>query len=715
MIKTVSVNLGGIIFQVNEDAYSVLTTYINTLKMHYGDTEQGNEIIADIEARFADVFLKRFKAEDRNVVNILDAEDVIRDMGQPRNIDKTQFEEEQTEEEVSTADDYIEKRLYRDSDNAVIGGVCAGLSAFEGLKDPLWMRLVFILMVLLGGSGILLYLILWAIVPPAKTASQKLQMRGKQINIDNVEETIKRNEEENEASSRGSTIEHIINEIGKLFGFLFGFVQGIFKILAKAMSGFIVFFLIVSIFALLGVVLYFIPKAIIHIFDAPIVALIAASGIFISLGIPLLYLIYKLSNVFSNFRVQSKRLKYGTFGIWILGLIMSTFSLMTGAKHYAVTDTVYSEDEFIMTSDSLVLSLNEGFYYNFNKFESGLEVYPSERVKLNIASASSKDLLLSKEISATGKNQEVAAFNAQQVNYQYEVKGNEIILDNYFDLGEKKKWRDQTVELTLFIPVGTHFKMDREVKSIINSIESNGIFTERFFLRGNEWKMTPKGMIALDSIFSDETNDKMLRADFKDFDELTIKGALNIEISEGDEFSILIDKGSGNYKDVNIDQIGDRLSITSNGGSILKSSRETPSIYIEMPELEDLNLYGTFNCNIIGFSNDDMDISVYGDSKLSASNLFVTRLRVNLVGTSSFYASGFCETLKLEMNGASNFQGLDLEGMDTEVRIKGQSIARFNTIDRIRGRAEGSSIVYYRNDPEIDVKLSDVAEYRKLD
>lgn len=185
MNKVENINIGGVVFHVDDDAYEKLKGYLRQINRHFKNTKGGDEIIIDIEARIVELFQQKLK-DGKEVISLDDVNEVIAIMGKP-----SDFEEDVEEEYFGDPDvkQLGRKRLFRDIDNRMIGGVCSGLGAYFRL-DPIWFRVAFIVATL-SGVSILVYLILWLIIPPARTVSEKLEMNGDPVTIDNIEKTIR--------------------------------------------------------------------------------------------------------------------------------------------------------------------------------------------------------------------------------------------------------------------------------------------------------------------------------------------------------------------------------------------------------------------------------------------------------------------------------------------------------------------------------------------
>ena len=190
MKKTFTINISGIIFHIDEDAYDKLNRYLESIKSHFKKSESKDEIIADIESRIAEILQERM-SDTKQVVNIKDVDHVTEMMGQPS--DFAEADEPVHEDKESKERTYYSrtnKRLYRDPENKMIGGVCGGLGAYFN-TDPLWFRLLFVALIIFSGAGLLIYIILWVVVPEAFTTAERLEMRGEAVNVSNIEKSIR--------------------------------------------------------------------------------------------------------------------------------------------------------------------------------------------------------------------------------------------------------------------------------------------------------------------------------------------------------------------------------------------------------------------------------------------------------------------------------------------------------------------------------------------
>jgi phage shock protein PspC (stress-responsive transcriptional regulator) len=186
---TVSINLGGYSFNIDEDAYSELKRYLKSLELHFAAEESSSEILSDIETRIAELFRARLSAY-KQVITMDDVRYAISVLGTPEDI--SEEESASAREKFSTPGYH---RMYRDPDRRIIGGICAGMGAYWSI-EPWIVRVIFLIITMMGGLGILIYLILYIVLPEAKTTSQKIEMKGDPVNIHNIKESVK-NEFEN--------------------------------------------------------------------------------------------------------------------------------------------------------------------------------------------------------------------------------------------------------------------------------------------------------------------------------------------------------------------------------------------------------------------------------------------------------------------------------------------------------------------------------------
>src|SRR5258708_1075147 len=180
MKKTLSINISGIIFHIEEDGYEALRKYLDSINRYFGAFEDSSEILSDIESRIAEIFLAKLN-EGKQVITAEDVEDVIGTMGNVSDFkaaEENEFanEPKHTEQPKSSSSQPANKKLFRDQQRKVLGGVCAGLAHYFGV-DIVWPRLIFALLAFGYGGGILIYLILWIVLPGDQNLEEQASIK----------------------------------------------------------------------------------------------------------------------------------------------------------------------------------------------------------------------------------------------------------------------------------------------------------------------------------------------------------------------------------------------------------------------------------------------------------------------------------------------------------------------------------------------------------
>ena len=178
MKETIKINLSQRLFDLDADAYENLKEYLDALKKIFDRSpEESEEILHDIEQRIADLLQEKL-GSSKQVVTNADIEEVIKKLGTAEDFarENGQTESENftsgSEEKGQQGDSFqrAHRKFYRDIDNNIIGGVCSGLGAYFNI-DPVWIRVALLLLFFLKGFGLLIYIILWAVVPSARRST----------------------------------------------------------------------------------------------------------------------------------------------------------------------------------------------------------------------------------------------------------------------------------------------------------------------------------------------------------------------------------------------------------------------------------------------------------------------------------------------------------------------------------------------------------------
>jgi len=340
MKKTININLAGFVFYIDEDAYETLQKYLNNIRTYLGNTEGREEIIDDIESRIAELFSEKQK----QVITLNEVNEVIEVMGQPEDY----MSEEEPEEK--TAGQQSSKRLYRDPDSTVLGGVCSGVGHYLNI-DAVWIRLIFLAMIW-SGVSILFYFILWAIIPKAETTAQKLEMKGKAATFSNIEDYVRKGYENvkddfknvdfkgagEKAKQGASGFFAFLGElISKLFSALGKLLSLIANILGKLLG---VIILVTTVALIIALTVSFIIGSFIDInigndllvlpgfefigpdWGGPFHPIWYHISMILTFGIPAFsLLLFALQLLFKNMGRLSGSIKIGLLAVWMISLV----------------------------------------------------------------------------------------------------------------------------------------------------------------------------------------------------------------------------------------------------------------------------------------------------------------------------------------------------------------------------------------------------------
>ena len=501
MNKTVNINLAGIFFHIDEDAYLKLQRYLEAIKRSFTDSQGRSEIISDIEARIAELFSERLK-DDKQVISSKQVDEVIDIMGQPEDylVDDEIFEDGPERKQKGTS---TSKKLFRDTENSYIGGVASGLAHYLGI-DAVWLRLIWLLLAIgSGGTFILIYILFWILVPEAKTTADKLNMTGEPVNISNIEKKIKDgfetvsqtvsdtvknvdlNKQGQRIKSSSKTFFDTIGEIIMFFLKIFAKFIGIILMIigASALIG-----LIITLFSIGAIDIIHIPGIdlidVVNTGNTPIwlVSLLA----FFSIGIPFFFVFYLgLKILVNNLKSIGRIAKFTLLGVWLLSIIGLIIIGVKQASEHAFNERVIIKNELMVKpNDTLkVKMLGNDLYKNSDYRHSGSfkvafneneekTIYSSD-IRVIVKSTTDSLGTISIEKSADGRDYEKAIERAKNINYAYKLEGNELLLDSYLSTDPDNKFSNQEILVTINLPEGVITNFSKNTKSYLHYYDSN--------------------------------------------------------------------------------------------------------------------------------------------------------------------------------------------------------------------------------------------------
>lgn len=487
MNKTVNINLGGMFFHIDEDAYQKLTRYFDAIKRSLSNSSGQDEIIKDIEMRVSELLTEKQKTE-KHVVGLKDVDEVIAVMGQPEDY---RIDEEgigTTSTNYSSSTSTASRKLYRDKEGGMIGGVLAGLGHYFGI-DKVWLRIFFLIMFFAWGTGVLAYIILWIVMPEAVTTAEKLEMTGEPVTISNIEKKVREEFENVSDKFKNANYDEMGNRVKtgaeKIGSSLSDFIIAVLRVFSKIL-GVILIIAGLCILAALFIAVFTLGSS--SLIDVPWQGFIEAGNftdypvwtfgliMFFAVGIPFFFLALLGFKLLSpNLKSIGNIAKSTLLAIWIIAVSLAIAIGLKQATAFAVDGRVVKKENINLNpTDTLLIKFKHNDYFaksinEHNDFKitldsTGVDVIYSNNVSFKIAQTDNKLPYIQIEKEAKGKTLFEAKQRAEKIKYSYKIIGNELILDNYLLTELKEKFRNQEIEITLYLPKETLFKTDSSLQ-----------------------------------------------------------------------------------------------------------------------------------------------------------------------------------------------------------------------------------------------------------
>jgi len=634
MKKTISINISGILFHIEEDGYDSLRKYLDAINSHFSSYSDNQEIISDIENRIAEIFLSNLK-NNKQVITAENVEKLIEKMGTIADFaaiedDKSEGKidlesDEKTEDpykyvtppnaesggykklvrlenkkilggvcagfahyfaidplwtrliailllfsgklnfgsfdlfpfnnfnftlsfgafaaiayivlwvilpvSYDLTEDKNIKKLYRNPDDKVLGGVASGLSAYFNF-EVLYIRLAFVLLIVAGGSGILIYLILWIITPVASSITERIRMKGGEITLDNIDSTIKENLNPGPIvpESRTKTILltpfRILGQVIEAIGKALGPVGMVILTIIRVFFGLIVFFLglgititpIITLFIYFGLFtsddfMVLMENFPIELFSniVPVWLVVGASFLLI---IPGIIIILLGLSVLAQKSLIGGRFGLVALGLWLLCVGICAFQIPRIVVQFKEENWHKTENVLPVTGRTMILQLNPiGEEASFNQ------------VNLKLEGTADTVVRLKQEYFSRGKTKAEAMNNAKLLVYNYSLLDSIVTFDEGFDISSINVFRDQKLNLTLEIPYEKPFIMERSLLKVLrNTIYRNGYRSSELSSK-TVWTFNEKGLVCLTCEIdepTEEIEEEIIKADSTEFSKETL-------------------------------------------------------------------------------------------------------------------------------------------------------------------------------------------------
>lgn len=513
MKKTLIINIGNTIIHIAEDAYEMLTNYLNEIKSHFSQKADDFEIVTDIENRIAEMLGEMLAEQNKQVVEIADVQTVVAQMGRVQD-----FEEEEDAAQNPSSNQFTtfagDKKLFRDTDEGLLAGVCAGLGHYFGVEYR-WIRLIAFLTIFLGGTGIIVYIILWIAIPPAVTRAQRMGMKGEATNLFGYQRSF---EEDLLAFKENLRKEKSPNVIKSIFKGIGSLIKGAFSIFFKIIAVAIIIMGIGAIVALTGTIAGlwgFWDENPFHSFPFSIVEEGYRGWVvffsFVTIFIPLLALVLFSIRVAFNKKSLNKTASFALLFIWLVGVAgvgyYTTKILSEFQEHASLVKNVEIKPYkklYINADQSMGFSADDSLHLRLaDKDLDGrviVEDYDEhpfrmpKRIHFNIEKSATDKMSMVQTFEAQGKTFENALENAQNIRYQYYQKDSMLVLSPRLQFRKDTKWRNQELTITLQVPVGTRLMLNNNVYHHIYTNLYGCDNRDHQDDAYNEWVMTEDGI-----------------------------------------------------------------------------------------------------------------------------------------------------------------------------------------------------------------------------
>ena len=503
MNKTIIININGIVFHIEEDAYELLKNYMTDVKRHFLNSDDSMEITTDIENRVAEMFSEILANENKQVIVEQDVNSVISQMGRVED-----FEDPYQDNSNSAGSSYSyntsERKLFRDPDDHIVSGVCAGIANYFNI-DALWIRLAFAISVFFAGSGLLLYIILWMVIPKATTRADRMAMKGEKLNLQGFKNNL-----EEELSSVKNHLNNLHNEArpviykmrdftGDFFSYLGTFFKGAGKILVKLIGILVLFGCFAAAIALVVALVATVgfnhggPR---NIFPFIIIANHHATWIYISAFltafVPLVTIILLILAAVFNTRPVGRSSGSTLLVVWLIALgvfvyyaaeaandfkAKESFSQITSLK--ATPGNVYylklNDVKYLSQEDSVRLNIKGSFHNMIINNDDYRDNEPGN-VTINFEKSDVQQPEVVESFIAQGRDYTDALLNARNTRYVITQKDSVLTFDGRLRRLHDDAWHGEQVEITVKVPLNAQMIVDQELANrvYVQGIDVNG-------------------------------------------------------------------------------------------------------------------------------------------------------------------------------------------------------------------------------------------------
>lgn len=786
MKKNISINISGIIFHIEEDGYETLRKYLDSVNRYFASFEDSAEILADIEGRIAEIFLARLN-EGKQVITAEDVAALISTMGSVSDFKAAEEQEapaaEPSQESHQQSQSYSQarptevRRLYRDKNRKLVGGVCAGLGHYFNI-DAVWPRVLFALLTLgtsgvfiliyivmwivlpeaeleetsvkkmfrdpdrkvLGGVaagiaaffngdvalirfllvvtaffgfGIIMYIVLWIILPEAKTLTDKMRMQGEPVTLSNIESSVKKGMNERESAEESLLTKIILfpfRALGAIFEFLgpvFRTLLEIFRVAIGILIAFIGFCLIVAIFMSFSVLIGLLSPPDWTLFSdgflsAPNIPLAAIRNslpgwlvlaAFFASIIPAIFAILMGSSIIARRVVFNATTGWSMFVMFFVAVGVLSFSLPQFIYGFKEEGEYRTEEMFIIDKKTPVFRVNE----------TGMDDYRVTSIYLR--GHDGPNIRVVKRFQSQGPSRKVAAEHAQMVGYVIAQNDSILTFDSNITFKPEAKFRAQRLDLDVYIPYDQFVVVEAGLWRIVDN-------RDRIFFRNDyethRVKITRDGFECADcQSFNREPSTMDIHDQFglEGFTAVDMQGIVDARIEKGEAYAVQIDGPDSERRRYDVYLNGRTLVIDYDERRKYFWKRDflddsKMRIRITMPELSELEVMGAGKLLFKGFDEDEVEIKLTGAIS-GTGELQADRLNVELAGASFLDLEGKGRFMQADLTGACGLRAYAYEVAHCVVDAHGASMARVNVSETLEIDKGIASSVSHRGNAEV--------------
>jgi len=790
MKKNISINISGIIFHIEEDGYESLRKYLDSISRYFASFEDSSEILADIESRIAEIFLSKLN-EGKQVITADDVKALITTMGSVSDFKAAEEQEYAPGESgkgsagadpnsgaagaSSSGKSYTEprpllrdqkrkilggvcsgignyfnvdpiwirllfallafaygltiivyivmwivvpgsfdleepevnKKMFRDGERKVIGGVSGGIAAYFGI-DIIAVRLLFIVFTIFFGVGFIVYVVLWIALPEAVSITDRMEMQGEPVTLSNIESNIKKNLNMDSGKEESTLIKILLfpfRLIGILLSVLGKILVPLLEIFRVAI-GIIVILLGVSLMltviiaggvliGLFSVSAFTWPTVNYHDVSMPLEVItnsfsgwIVFAG-FIAAIIPAILITLFGASIVAKKYIFGSTVGWALFVFFFVSIAMLSVSIPKIVYAFKEQGEYKVEETYKLSGKTAVLKINE----------IGLDDYHA--VSLTLRGYEGNDFKLVETFKAQGVTKQDAIKNAEMVSYHTEASDSTVTFDSNIQFNKDAIFRAQRMDMTLYVPLHHPFIMDEPFSRFISQ------HIDYQYYDGYTWEMTDKGLKCANCPVEEEDNNSFTdQFGLTDFDELDIRGVFDVRIDRGNEYAVELLGAEQERNKYKIFKSGHTLVIEYEGSGkkfdwdsdVL--DLDEIRINITMPKLEKIEAEGFGKIQFDSFTADDLDIDMRGPVKLRGE-IEARDLVINLTGKSEVELSGHARNLDADLQFASKLRAYNLDVRDAVVEVNGASSAKVNVSSTLEIDEGLASDVDYRGNPRI--------------